>query len=60
MKTMGKENFICTSDKATAEKLKENGFTLIEEGSNHWKFLNDANMNFSGDSNVHYTNMLHF
>ena len=57
---MGKENFICTSDKATADKLKDSGFTLIEESSNYWKFLNDARVNFSGDSNVHYTNMLHF
>jgi hypothetical protein len=56
---MKKENFVCTSDEATANKLKECGFTLVEESSNHWKFLNDANHNFESMPEVTFTNMLH-
>lgn len=54
-------NFIVTSDKATAELLKENGFVLQSENNGKYTFINDGNkINFSDETKkkVAYTNKI--
>jgi len=53
-------NFICTSDKSTADKLKEQGFQLISNEKGMFTFLNNAKLNFSDaeKKKISYTNML--
>lgn len=52
--------FISTSDKETAEKLKAEGFTQIQDSStNKYLFVNDAKLNFSEDKDkVNFTNRM--
>lgn len=59
---MRKKNFIRTSDKETAEKLRKAGFTEIKESStSSCCFLNDGKMNFSSEDteNIVYTDKLY-
>lgn len=51
-------NFIFTTDEATANNLKSNGFICIEENGNSWKFINDSKLNFSENKNIVFTNKL--
>lgn len=55
-------NFLKTTDVATAEKLRKNGFNEIDTSENGvFVFLNCNELNFSSDidkSKIHYSNML--
>lgn len=52
------QNFIFTTDKETADKLKTEGFICVEDKKNAWKFLNNLNSNFSNNKNIAYTDKL--
>ena len=59
---MRKKSFIRTSDKETAEKLRQAGFTEIKEASTSSTcFINDGKLNFSSEElkNVVYTDKLY-
>ena len=55
-----KNNFIRTTDKETADKLRSLGFKEIKTSeSNVFMFLNDkTTAQFSSDKNISYTNNL--
>ena len=58
------KNFICTSDKETADNLKELGFVLLGFKNNIYTFANNVKCNFEENkidkSNFLYTNRLTF
>lgn len=60
---MNNKNFIRTSDKETAEKLRQAGFTELNENSavTSYCFLNDGKFDFSSEdmSNVVFTNKMY-
>lgn len=59
---MRKKNFIRTSDKETAEKLRKAGFHEISEAStSSYCFVNDGKINFSSEDakNIVYTDKLY-
>lgn len=52
-------NFIRTTDKETADKLKELGFTLLNEDNNTYTFLNCGSLNYAtniSDEKIIYSN----
>ena len=53
-------NFICTSDENTADKLKEQGFQLVSNEHGMFTFINNVKLNFSDEEKkkISYTNML--
>ena len=55
-----KSNFICTSDKDTADKLLEYGLPLIDSKNNVFTFLNCQALFKEDESikNVFYSNIL--
>lgn len=58
-----KKNFIKTSDKHTAELLREAGLQELAMEGNRWVFINEpTKIDFSTDDekNIHATNILHF
>ena len=57
-----KDNFIATSDEATAEELRKLGFQELPKQGSRWMFVNDKKINFSMDGmkDVQATNILHF
>lgn len=58
------KNFICTSDKETADKLKDLGFVLLDFKNEIYTFSNNVKCNFEESkidkSNFLYTNRLTF
>lgn len=44
-----KKNFIRTFDKETADKLKDEGFTCIDDRNGQYLFINNLTLNFSKD-----------
>lgn len=52
--------FIFTTDKETAQKLKEQGFVLYRKLRDQWFFLNDTSRNFSNidQSKIRETNIM--
>lgn len=54
-----KQNFLCTSDEETKEKLLSQGFKLISQDGNMFTFLNDHTLTFEDKSKIQYTNMLY-
>ena len=65
-----KQQFIYTMDKSIAERLKEQGFTLLSDNNGNYIFMNDGVLTFSSDedeekqkeilSKIAYTNVLCF
>lgn len=55
------KKFICTSDKETADLLRAEGFTEIQDCSGMWKFINNRPITFSEDKQKKctYTNTIH-
>lgn len=56
-----KNNFIKTTDKDTADKLKKNGFKILNEQDNNYIFLNCNKIKFSSDidkSKIWYSDIL--
>lgn len=54
------ENFICTSDAETANKMIKEGMTLVAHENGFWTFINEDKIKFDKDSNkVRLTNQLH-
>lgn len=44
-----KKNFIRTFDKETADKLRDEGFTCIDDRNGQYLFINNLTLNFSKD-----------
>lgn len=59
---MPKNNFVCTSDKDTAEKLTKLGLKLLSMSNGLYTFVNDTVCNFEqiDDTNIIKTNQLTF
>lgn len=65
-----KQQFIYTMDKSIAERLKEQGFTLLSDNNGNYIFLNNGVLTFSSDEDeekqkeiltkMAYTNVLCF
>ena len=65
-----KQQFIYTMDKSIAERLKEQGFTLLSDNNGNYIFMNDGVLTFSSDEDeekrkeiltkMAYTNVLCF
>ena len=65
-----KQRFIYTMDKSIAERLKEQGFTLLSDNNGNYIFMNDGVLTFSSDEDeekrkeiltkMAYTNVLCF
>lgn len=65
-----KQQFIYTMDKSIAERLKEQGFTLLLDNNGNYIFMNDGVLTFSSDEDeekrkeiltkMAYTNVLCF
>lgn len=59
-----KQNFIKTTDKATAEKMISEGFKLVSQAGQVYTFLNDMpeSFHFEGKDKKHivYSNVLSF
>lgn len=54
-----KKKFILTQEKATADLLKSNGFTLIKQEGKTYAFMNDGKLAFSTEGHkMVYTNLL--
>lgn len=54
-----KKKFILTQEKATADLLKVNGFTLIKQEGKTYAFMNDGKLNFSTEGHkMVYSNLL--
>lgn len=54
-----KMNFIRTTDKETADKLKELGFSILSENNNVYTFLNCGGLNYAdsiNDEKIIYSN----
>ena len=54
------QNFILTTDKETADKLKSMGFTCLGKEDSEWRFLNDSSIKLVENEvkNVTYTNII--
>ena len=53
------KKFILTQEKATADLLKENGFTFIKKEGKTYAFVNDGKLTFSTEGcKMVYTNLL--
>lgn len=56
-----KAMFIKTKDQETSEKLKTEGFKLVDYTDGTWTFINDLDRPLTFDNNkVIYSSMLHF
>lgn len=65
-----KQQFIYTMDKSIAERLKEQGFTLLSDNNGNYIFMNNGVLTFSSDEDeekqkeiltkMAYTNVLCF
>lgn len=65
-----KQQFIYTMDKSIADRLKEQGFTLLSDNNGNYIFMNDGVLTFSSDEDeekrkeiltkMAYTNVLCF
>lgn len=65
-----KQQFIYTMDKSIAERLKEQGFTLLSDNNGNYIFMNNGVLIFSSDEDeekqkeiltkMAYTNVLCF
>ena len=65
-----KQQFIYTMDKSIAERLKEQGFTLLLDNNGNYIFMNNGVLTFSSDEDeekrkeiltkMAYTNVLCF
>ena len=65
-----KQQFIYTMDKSIAERLKEQGFTLLSDNNGNYIFMNNGILTFSSDEDeekqkeiltkMAYTNVLCF
>ena len=65
-----KQQFIYTMDKSIAERLKEQGFTLLSDNNGNYIFMNNGVLTFSSDEDeekqkeiltkIAYTNVLCF
>ena len=56
-----KAMFIKTKDQETSEKLKTEGFKLVDYTNGIWTFINDPDYSITFDEKkVTYSNMLHF
>ena len=65
-----KQQFIYTMDKSIAERLKEQGFTLLSDNNGSYIFMNNGVLTFSSDEDeekqkeiltkMAYTNVLCF
>ena len=65
-----KQQFIYTMDKSIAERLKEQGFTLLSDNNGNYIFMNNGVLTFSSDEDEEkqkeiltkmvYTNVLCF
>ena len=57
-----KQNFITTTDKETADKLRSAGFQLVSHSGSSYTFLNQLPKNFNFDEvdkkKMAYTNVL--
>lgn len=58
---MEKMNFVRTTSHETAQKLINEGFTLVSNNGNEYVFLNNGSYNFENEeSKVMFTNILTF
>ena len=59
---MPKQNFICTSDKSTADELLKLGFKLLKASNGIYTFINDVICNFEqiDSTKILQTNQLTF
>jgi hypothetical protein len=48
--------FIYTVSRESADILKQNGFSLIQEGGGFWVFLNDKKINFEKLKYITFSN----
>lgn len=65
-----KQQFIYTMDKSIAERLKEQGFTLLSDNNGNYIFMNNGVLTFASDEDeekrkeiltkMAYTNVLCF
>ena len=65
-----KQQFIYTMDKSIADRLKEQGFTLLSDNNGNYIFMNNGVLTFSSDEDeekqkeiltkMAYTNVLCF
>ena len=57
---MDKKNFIVTTDKDTAMKLKSKGFQIVSEERGRYTFLNNSSkkMSIADNTKIKYTNIL--
>jgi hypothetical protein len=57
-----KQFFIHTSDKETAEKLRELGYEELPKEGSQWVFINNASLTFSSDDSmkVNFTDKITF
>lgn len=58
--TLGKDNFIKTTDKDAALMLMEQGFNLINQSCGVWTFQNNQKTNFERFDKITYSNTLTF
>ena len=60
---MNKQHFVCTTDKHTAEMLRELGYPELPKDGSRWVFVNPTSNEvvFQGDNvDIHYTDKLTF
>lgn len=56
-----KQNFVRTTSHETAQKLINEGFTLVSNNGSEYVFLNNGSYNFENEeSKVMFTNILTF
>lgn len=61
-----KQQFIYTMDKSIAERLKEQGFTLLSDNNGSYIFMNNGKLSFESEEDkniltkIAYTNVLCF
>lgn len=61
-----KQKFIYTMDKSIADRLKEQGFTLLSDNNGNYIFMNNGKLSFESEEDkniltkIAYTNVLCF
>ena len=61
-----KQKFIYTMDKSIADRLKEQGFTLLSDNNGNYIFMNNGKLSFESEKDKNiltkmaYTNVLCF
>lgn len=53
-----KQNFVKTSNKETAEKLRQLNFTELPKQGNFFVFINNGKMLFEEEKEIIYTNKI--